>query len=119
MTGLRDGHRSVSGRLSELPSFLGEGIAIGDQRFFHGLIRGQVVVFLFELPVEPVGRQRFIMHLILSVCNHWKCSLPGIATRGISVPQGFGNRITFEVDDSYLMWCVPHNLFSWQDFLFD
>ena len=100
------------------PSF-GEGVLVDDDPLLDGLVRGQVVVFSLKLAVKPAGRQRFIMHLILSVCNHWKCSLPGIATRGISVPQGFGNRITFEVDDSYLMWCVPHNLFSRQDFLFD
>ena len=59
------------------------------------------------------------MHLLLSVCNHWKHGLPRIATRGFSVLHSFDDLLTLQVDNLYLMRGMPHNLFSRQDFFLD
>ena len=45
--------------------------------------------------------------------------MPRVATRGFSVLQGFDNLLALQIDNLYLMWSMPHNLFSRQDFLFD
>jgi hypothetical protein len=108
------------GRASPEPSpSLSESILVDSDALLDGVVRGQVIVFGIKLAVEPAGRQRFIMHLFLSVCNHWERGLPRVATRGFSVLQGFDNLLALQIDNLYLMWSMPHNLFSRQDFLFD
>ena len=74
MAGMKQAPGRQAGRLlisaKPEPGF-GEGVFVGGDGLIDRFVRGEIVVFALKLVVEPAGRLRFIVHLFLSVCNHW------------------------------------------------
>ena len=51
------GWRAKSGgRSAKATAGFGEGVFVGGDRFVHGIVGCEVLVFAFELPVEPAGQ---------------------------------------------------------------